>query len=277
MAGPSETSIFGVGAIPEPGPPGPIGPAGPPNVLTIGTVTQGPAAATITGTSPAQILNLVVPQGNQGPRGLPGEPGGSASLGIGTVVSGTPAAATITGVPPNQVLNLTLPKGDQGIPGTSGITSYLYGAGFGFAEGYATGIDLSNGLDIVWTHMHMDPDGLFTGFSGANVIVPAAWNNRWFEFRCNIATQDSAGTESAIVTPTTAQKIVITHARGVVVKKWRASGTGSFTLAGKEVTSMPIQVQTGDVIKVTVYSSSSANPGFSSNSYLVAKPLGLGI
>jgi type II secretory pathway component PulK len=35
---------------------------GPPNVLSIGTVTAGPtAAATITGTSPSQMLSLVLP------------------------------------------------------------------------------------------------------------------------------------------------------------------------------------------------------------------------
>lgn len=39
---------------------------GPANVLTIGTVTQGTAAATITGTTPAQVLNLVLPPGANG-------------------------------------------------------------------------------------------------------------------------------------------------------------------------------------------------------------------
>lgn len=41
--------------------------AGPPNVLSVGTVTTGAAgsnaSATITGTSPTQVLNLVIPQG----------------------------------------------------------------------------------------------------------------------------------------------------------------------------------------------------------------------
>lgn len=277
MAGPSEASIFGVGAVPEPGPPGDPGPPGPPNVLTIGAVTQGPAAASITGTSPAQILNLTIPKGDPGPQGLPGTPGGSAALGIGTVVSGTPAAASITGVPPNQVLNLTLPKGDKGEPGTPGITSYLYGAAFGFTEGYTAGISLEAGVDIVWTQRSMDPDNLFTGFSGSNIIVPAAWNGRWFEFRANLSTQDSSGTEASLLTPTAAQKIVITHARGIVTKTWRSSGTGSYTRAGKEVTSGPILLQTGDIIKVTVYSSSASSPGLSANSYLILKPLGLGI
>ena len=37
------------------------GVSGPPNVLTVGTVTSGTAAVTITGTTPAQVLNFVLP------------------------------------------------------------------------------------------------------------------------------------------------------------------------------------------------------------------------
>lgn len=40
------------------------GVAGPPNVLTVGTVTSGPAAVTITGTAPNQVLNFVLPVGS---------------------------------------------------------------------------------------------------------------------------------------------------------------------------------------------------------------------
>jgi hypothetical protein len=50
----------------ERGPSGSTGPAGPANTLTIGTVTQGTAAATITGTSPNQVLNLVLQKGDAG-------------------------------------------------------------------------------------------------------------------------------------------------------------------------------------------------------------------
>lgn len=45
---------------------GATGAAGPPNVLSIGTVTEGEADATITGTSPTQTLNLVIPRGPKG-------------------------------------------------------------------------------------------------------------------------------------------------------------------------------------------------------------------
>lgn len=62
------------GTIPR-GPAGPQGPQGSqglpgdPNTLTIGTVSTGAAAASITGTSPNQVLNLTIPQGNQGAAG----------------------------------------------------------------------------------------------------------------------------------------------------------------------------------------------------------------
>lgn len=124
-------------------------------MLTIGTVTEGPADATITGTSPSQVLNLVIPKGATGsaasiavgsvstgspgssvivnnsgtssnavldftiPRGDTGEDGPPNVLTIGTVTEG-PADATITGTSPNQVLNLVIPKGARGDDGTDG-------------------------------------------------------------------------------------------------------------------------------------------------------------
>lgn len=52
------------------------GPAGPPNVLSIGVVVKGDeAAASITGTSPEQTLNLTLPKGDQGERGPQGDLG----------------------------------------------------------------------------------------------------------------------------------------------------------------------------------------------------------
>lgn len=273
----SDPTIWGSGAVEVPGPPGPPGDPGPANTLSIGAVTTGPAAATITGASPAQTLNLVLPQGPQGPQGLPGPSGGSAPLGIGSVTSGTPAAASITGVAPNQVLNLVLPKGDQGDQGIPGPVSTTYGASFGFQDGYTTGLDLTNGMDMVWTEVRMDPNTLFTGFSGTNIVVPAAWNDMWFQFRCNLTTQESAGTEASTVSPTTAQKLVISHTRSGNVRRWRSSGAGGFTVGAKEGTSAPVQLKTGDTIKVTVYSTSTSSPGLGVESYLVLLPVGLGL
>ncbi|WP_426762562.1 tail needle knob protein [Hafnia paralvei] len=55
---------IGGGGSSQPGPPGPA------NILTIGTVTtlspEQPAEATITGTSPSQVLSLSIPQGATG-------------------------------------------------------------------------------------------------------------------------------------------------------------------------------------------------------------------
>ena len=131
-------------------------PPGTPSI-TIGTVTTGEpgseAAASITGTAPNYVLNLTIPQGEQGeigpqgpigetgpqgetgaqgevgpqgPAGPQGEPGPAGADGqtptltIGTVTTGDPgtdAEATITGTAPNFVLNLTIPRGEPGTPG----------------------------------------------------------------------------------------------------------------------------------------------------------------
>lgn len=45
--------------------------------LTIGSVSQGVAAASITGTFPSQVLNLTLPQGATGPAGPAGPQGPS--------------------------------------------------------------------------------------------------------------------------------------------------------------------------------------------------------
>jgi hypothetical protein len=133
------------------------GPTGPPNVLTIGTVTGGASAsATITGSSPSQALNLVLPKGDTGnaatiavgttttgnagtnasvanagtsgaaifnftiPRGDVGAAGPSNVLSIGTVSSGATPSVNITGTSPTQTLNFVLQKGDKGDTGDTG-------------------------------------------------------------------------------------------------------------------------------------------------------------
>jgi len=88
------------------------------NSLSIGTVTSGTAAsATITGSAPSQVLNLVLPKGDAGSTGATGP---ANAVSIGTVTAGTAASATITGSAPSQTLNLVLPKGDKGDTGATG-------------------------------------------------------------------------------------------------------------------------------------------------------------
>jgi len=62
--GNGDTVNVSIASTGERGPSGSSGAAGPANTLTIGTVSQGTAAATITGTSPNQVLNLVLPKGD---------------------------------------------------------------------------------------------------------------------------------------------------------------------------------------------------------------------
>lgn len=68
--------------------------------FTIGTVTTGEpgseAAASITGTPPNFVLNLVIPEG------LTGEQGPAPTLAIGTVETGEPGSeAQVTIIPAN--------------------------------------------------------------------------------------------------------------------------------------------------------------------------------
>lgn len=89
-----------------------VGTAGPENILTIGTVESAPFGdppeATLTGDSPSQTLNLVLPVGDVGP---------SSTLTVGTVdsvVFGQPPEVVISGEAPNQVIDFVFPVGDQG-------------------------------------------------------------------------------------------------------------------------------------------------------------------
>lgn len=104
------------------GPQGPQGEPGPPNILMIGTVTEsapgGDAEADITGSSPAQVLNLVIPRGEIGPDGPPNV------LTVGTVTTlppGSVATVNITGTAPNQTIDFGIPQGAVGPTGANVI------------------------------------------------------------------------------------------------------------------------------------------------------------
>jgi len=100
--------------------PGSGGAVGPANTLAIGTVVTGTlASATITGTSPNQILNLVLPKGNTGT---------AATIAIGTVTTGAAgSSATVTnsGSSSAATFNFSIPQGIQGATG-SNFTGYDY-------------------------------------------------------------------------------------------------------------------------------------------------------
>ena len=94
---------------------GDTGAAGPANTLSIGTVASGStAAATITGTSPAQTLNLTLPKGDKGEKGNTGDTGATGPQG---------------------------PKGDKGDKGEPGDVSDVQIAGTSVVNAGVANID----------------------------------------------------------------------------------------------------------------------------------------
>lgn len=69
------------------GPRGYQGPAGPAPSIEIGDVSTGPAAATISGTSPNLVLDLTIPPGVAGPAGPAGSPGINGVNGVNAFTS----------------------------------------------------------------------------------------------------------------------------------------------------------------------------------------------
>jgi hypothetical protein len=99
------------------GPRGFAGPAGPAPNITIGDVTSGPAAATITGTSPNLVLDLTIPPGATGPAGAPGANGQDATELFTNLVS------------------FTVPGLNSSTVATVGDTSWMVDGGWLYIEG----------------------------------------------------------------------------------------------------------------------------------------------
>ena len=82
------------------------------NTLTIGTVSSGATpSATITGDSPNQVLNLVLPKGDTGATGA------SPTITVGSVQTLSPDASayvTNVGTSTNAIFNFGIPQGIQG-------------------------------------------------------------------------------------------------------------------------------------------------------------------
>lgn len=137
------------------------GETGPSNVLTIGTVTKGEeAGASITGTSPNQQLNLVLPKGDKGDKGDTGSQGiqgpqGERGLQGETGPQGETGATGPQG--PKGDTGDTGPKGDTGVGVPSGGTTGQvlkkvdgtdYNTEWGNAGGFVDDVQI-NGTSIV--------------------------------------------------------------------------------------------------------------------------------
>lgn len=120
------------------------GPPGPPNVLSIGTVTNGgSASATITGIFPDQELNLVLPEGPTGPSG-DGMPADSTSL-TGAVdlnVSAfTPSKTRFLTLTGNVVLSNNPPNPDAGIAATTTLILQQAASGGPYTVTWPAGLE----------------------------------------------------------------------------------------------------------------------------------------
>jgi hypothetical protein len=99
------------------------GPAGPANTLAIGTVTTGAAGteadATLTGDSPAQTLNLVIPRGDKGDTGDQGPPG-TQTTDASDLTTGTLADARLSSNVPLLASSNTFAQ-NQTLDGTNNV------------------------------------------------------------------------------------------------------------------------------------------------------------
>jgi hypothetical protein len=117
---------------------------GPANTLTVGTVTKAPddtAVVTITGTSPNQTIDFVLPRGLQGIQGIKGDTGATGATGATGPTGpqgdkGDKGDTGNTGATGSQgIQGETGPKGDKGDTGDTGDTGPTGATGSTGAKG----------------------------------------------------------------------------------------------------------------------------------------------
>jgi hypothetical protein len=120
------------------------GEVGPANTLTVGTVTKAPddtAVVTITGTSPNQTIDFVLPRGLQGIQGIQGTTGATGATGATGPTGpqgdkGDKGDTGNTGATGSQgIQGETGPKGDKGDTGDTGDTGPTGATGSTGAKG----------------------------------------------------------------------------------------------------------------------------------------------
>jgi hypothetical protein len=196
---------------------GKVGPTGPANVLNIGTVTNGAAGsaatATITGTSPAQTLNLTLPTGVQGPQGLQGIQGVTGATGpIGlTGATGATGAQGIQGpVGATGATGLTGPTGLTGATGPQGIQGPVGATG---ATGLTGPIGLPGKNTLILTT---------TEAAGANCSTGGVKQEYGVDANSN-------GTLDAGEVNATLTKYICNGVAGSVLNAWNTNGNSNTT------------------------------------------------
>lgn len=133
------------------------GDPGPANSLSIGTVEQGSAAASITGDAPTQTLNLVLPKGD------------AATIEVGdvtTVDPGDPATVTNSGTSAEAVFDFEIPRGAPGVSVTH-RGDYDSGTEYAFNDQV-----LESGS--TWQYVHAEPSS-----GNAPPTLPTTANDHW--------------------------------------------------------------------------------------------------
>ena len=187
--------------------------------ISIGTVTTvepgTPAAASMTGTPEAPVLNLSIPKGLVG---------ATPNFTVGTVTTGEPGSSvivTITGTPEAPVLNLTIPQGMQGNTGSSvdypyelvnNLTTNDATKGLSAAQGYVLDGKVSqleakvDGVlvkDITWSNGYINSGGYINSSSLSIFSQPILLKAGQ---KVTIGTQN---TNIAIISKTTADSVAI--------------------------------------------------------------------
>lgn len=217
----------------EQGPQGIQGEAGPANTLSIGTVASGAsAAATITGTSPNQTLNLTLPKGDKGDTGDTGATGPANSLSIGTVTASAPggaASATITGTAPAQTLNLVIPRGETGPQGPQGEVGPQGPAGSGSGDVLGPGAAVTADALAQWS-----------GTTGTN--IKAVTFSGLVKLASGVPSAAVAGTDYVIPSGNVATATALQTARTLTIgstgKSFNGSANVSWTLS--EIGAQPV-------------------------------------
>ena len=246
---------------------GPQGPVGETPDISIGTVTTAepgtPAAATMTGTPEAPVLNLTIPKGVAGdtPAFTVGE--------VTTGQPGTPVVVTITGTAAAPVLNITIPQGLQGNTGSS--VDYPYELVNNLITNDATkGLSAAQGkvLKDELTQLEADVNGY-----DVEALSPQSLTADKF-FNTNVATMaNSPSNETGCycaklsVTPGQVYRIYGEHSSGTSYRLWatadssRARLRRELTGAGQRV-SVDVTIQSGEAyLYVNLYDYDSNQDG----------------
>ena len=259
------------GATGPTGPKGDTGDAGPANSLSIGTVSDGAMAdATITGTAPSQVLNLVLPKGDTGDTGPVGATGATGPAGAdgldgvaaadapltydsGTHTVGLSLGSGLSTSAGSLIVDTTVARldaantftvGGQRINAVGGIGLNLYAqTGYGAANWYNRNGALRGGIDEY---------GIFFIGSGGNggnfnvrsfsaAEIPVAIRGAASQTAALTEWQDSAGTVNASMS--VSGYLRVPRLYGKSTNGYIGDTSGGFRVVPAAATNVPLEIR----------------------------------